>query len=304
MVQTQTTMSIKEKVEAVFFCKKPLRVFNENEKEALMKMACEGDLHAACVLVEGMHLKYRSWDEPFINEETGETVLVTRTELIEGSTFEKNNAEEAKLIEMIFSAKDKMSDEELKMACHLPIDTLPLLMERIRRGDDEAALYIDNPEILYDLCEKGNKFAAEQLGYKYDAGDEKNYIFVNPRRAKEYFDMAGVDYEYQKREEDPHEADYFLHGSAEELARVKEIINRLTQRFGTPNNELGLFLPMEHLMFYLVGSNYYEGNLLGMNTDDPACIILHAEANGMRPLLYALRQRFPNLDIEMRETAI
>lgn len=297
-------MNNKEKVEAVFFCKESVGIFNENDKEALMKMASEGDLHAACVLVEGMHLKYRSWDEPFINEETGETVLVTRTELIEGSTFEKNDAEEAKLIEMIFNAKDKMSDEELKMACHLPIDTLPLLMERIRRGDDEAASYIDDPEILYDLCEKGNKFAAEQLGYKYDAGDEKNFIFIKPYRAKEYFDMAGVDYEYQKREEDPHEADYHLRGSVEELARVKDIIDRLTQRFGTPNNELGLFLPMEHLMFYLVGSKYYEGNLLRMDTDDPECIILHAEANDMNPLLYALRYRFPKLDIEMQETAI
>ena len=303
MVQTQTTMNIKEKVEAVFFCKESVGIFNENDKEALMKMASEGDLHAACVLVKGMHLKYRSWEEPFIYEETGETILVTRTELIEGSTFEKNEAEEAKLIETILNAKDKMSDEELKRASCLPIDTLPLLLERISRGDDEAASYIDDPEILRELCEKGNKFAAEQLGYKYDVGDEKNYIFVNPRRAKEYFDMAGIDYQYQQWDEDPHEADYCLRGSSEELARVKDIIDRLTQRFGDPNNELGLFLPMEHLMFYLVGSNYYEGNLLRMNTDDPECIVLHAELNEIKSLLYALRFRFPKLDIEMQETA-
>ena len=292
-------MNIKEKVEAVFFCKKPFRIFNENDKEALMKMANEGDLHAACVLVEGMHLKYRSWDEPFINEETDETVLVTRTELVEGSTFKKNEAEEAKLIETILNAKDKMSDEELKMASCLPIDTLPLLLERISRGDDEAASYIDDPEILRDLCEKGNKFAAEQLGCKYDAGDEKNFIFIKPYMAKLYFEKAGVEYEYQQMEEDPHEADYCLRGSSEELAQVKDIIDRLTQRFGDPNNELGLFLPMEHLMFYLVGSKYYEGNLLRMNTDDPECIVLHAELNEIKSLLYALRFRFPKLNIKM-----
>ena len=231
-------------------------------------------------------------------------VFLTRSELIEGSTFEKNEAEEAKLIEMILDAKNKMSDEELEMACHLPIDTLPLLMERIRRGDDEAALYIDNPEILHDLCEKGNKSAAEQLGYKYDVGDEKNFIFINPSVAKLYFEKAGLDYEYQQREEDPHEADYYLRGAAEELARVKDVIDRLTQRFGTPNNELGLFLPLEHLMFYLVGSRFYEGNILRMNTDDPHCIVLHAELNEIKSLLYALRFRFPNLNIEMQETAI
>ena len=297
-------MNNKEKVEAVFFCKKSVGIFNENDKEALMKMASEGDLHAACVLVEGMHKKCRCWDEPFINEETGETILVPRTELIEGSTFEKNEAEEAKLIEMIFNSKDKMSDEELKMASCLPTDIMPLVFERIRRGDDEAAIYIDDLEILRDLCDKGNKFAAEQLGYKYDAGDEEKGIFVNPQKAKEYFDMAGIDYKYQQWDEDPHEADYYLRGSTEELVRVKEIIDRLIQHFGDPNNELGIFLPMEHLMFYLVGSKYYQGNLLRMDTDDLECIILHAEANDMNPLLYALRYRFPKLDIEMKETAI
>ena len=37
-----------------------------------------------------------------------------------------------------------------------------------------------------------------------------------------------------------------------------------------------------------------------MNTDNPECIILHAEANKMTPLLYALRQAFPHLNITMR----
>ena len=47
-------MNNKEKVGAVFFCKESVGIFNENDKEALMKMASEGDLHAACVLVEGI----------------------------------------------------------------------------------------------------------------------------------------------------------------------------------------------------------------------------------------------------------
>jgi hypothetical protein len=54
----------------------------------------------------------------------------------------------------------------------------------------------------------------------------------------------------------------------------------------------------------LVGSRYYDGNLLSMDTDNPECIVLHAEANKMEPLLYALRQTFPNLEIEMRETKL
>jgi len=69
-----------------------------------------------------------------------------------------------------------------------------------------------------------------------------------------------------------------------------------------PWNELGLYVPMEILMKTLVGSKYYVGNLLTMNTDNPECIVLHAEANKMEPLLYALRQAFPNLNIEMKKT--
>lgn len=297
-------MENKEKLEKVFFWEDTLAIINENDKEWLMQMANEGDIHAAYILVYGMHTKYRTWEDTFINEETGESVTVNRTEIIEGSIFPRDEAEEARLVQMIFDAKDQMSDEELKMASCLPVDALPLLLERIRRGDDEAAFYIDDPKILQDLCEKGNKTAAEQMGYKYDAGNEENGIFVNPRKAKEYFDMAGEDYEFQMPSQDPHEADYFLRGSAQELAQVKALVDQLTQRYGDPDNEFGLFVPMEVLMHHLVGSKHYEGNLLRMNTDDPACIVLHAEANGMRPLFYALRQKFPNLDIEMQETDI
>ncbi len=61
---------------------------------------------------------------------------------------------------------------------------------------------------------------------------------------------------------------------------------------------------MNILMNTLVGSRYYDGNLLSMKTDNPECIVLHAEANKMEPLLYALRQAFPNLEIEMKETKL
>jgi len=57
-------------------------------------------------------------------------------------------------------------------------------------------------------------------------------------------------------------------------------------------------------MYALVGSRYYDGNLLSMNTDNPERIILHAEANKMTPLLYALRQAFPDLNITMKNRKI
>ena len=163
---------------------------------------------------------------------------------------------------------------------------------------------IQNPAILQELCNNGSKSAALKLGQMYDKGDEKNGIFRHPLKAREYFKMAGEKYEYEPEEENPHEADYSLRGSAEELAAVKTLVDELTQKYGDAFNEFGLYIPMNILMKTLVGSRYYDGNLLSMNTDNPGCIVLHAEANKMEPLLYALRQAFPNLTIEMKETKL
>ena len=163
---------------------------------------------------------------------------------------------------------------------------------------------IQNPAILQELCNNGSKSAALKLGQMYDKGDEKNGIFRNPVKAREYFKMAGEKYEYEPEDEDPHEADYFLRGSAQELAAVKNLVDELAKKYGDAFNEFGLYIPMNILMKTLVGSRYYDGNLLTMNTDDPECIVLHAEANTMEPLLYALRQAFPNLEIEMKETKL
>ena len=163
---------------------------------------------------------------------------------------------------------------------------------------------IQNPAILQELCNNGSKNAALKLGQMYDKGDEKNGIFRHPLKAREYFKLAGEKYKYEPEEEDPHEADYFLKGSAQELAAVKTLVDKLTQKYGDACNEFGLYIPMNILMKTLVGSRYYDGNLLSMNTDDPECIVLHAEANTMEPLLYALRQAFPNLEIEMKETKL
>jgi RNA polymerase sigma factor (sigma-70 family) len=178
------------------------------------------------------------------------------------------------------------------------------ILVSIESPDVDVINPIQDPAILQELCNNGSKSAALKLGQMYDKGDEKNGIFRNPLKAREYFKMAGEKYEYEPEEENPHEADYFLRGSAEELAAVKTLVDELTQKYGDAFNEFGLYIPMNILMKTLVGSRYYDGNLLTMNTDDPECIVLHAEANTMEPLLYALRKSFPDLNIEMKETKL
>ena len=178
------------------------------------------------------------------------------------------------------------------------------ILAAIGSSDVDVVNPIHDPAILQDLCNNGSKSAALKLGQLYDKGDEKNGIFRNPVKARRYFKLAGKKYEYVPEEEDPHEADYFLRGTAEELVAVKTFVDELAQKYGEPANELGLYISMNILMKTLVGSNYYDGNLLTMNTDNPECIVLHAEANRVEPLLYALRQAFPNLSIEAKETKL
>ena len=90
---------------------------------------------------------------------------------------------------------------------------------------------IQNPAILQELCNNGSKSAALKLGQMYDKGDEKNGIFRHPLKAREYFKLAGKKYKYEPEEEDPHEADYFLKGSAQKLAAVKALVDELTSTF-------------------------------------------------------------------------
>lgn len=301
VIKKDVEVMIKD-VDDVFYGRKHLDMFSEGDKSKLMNLANEGDIHAACVLIKGMNRKEHSWMETFVDEDTNKEVEILRCEVIDGATFESDDNEIKELTQKIVDSKASMTVEDLWEACRILSDPDPLLFELLNRGEEIAAAYFENPTVLQELADKGNKYAAEELGSLYDIGDEAKGIFINPKKAKELFNIAGKEYEYEPEEEDPHGADYFLRGSAQELEPVKMLVNELTQRYGTVGNELGLYVPMEILMKTLVGSKYYAGNLLTMNTDTPDCIVLHAEANRMEPLLYALRQAFPNLDIEMQET--
>ena len=177
--------------------------------------------------------------------------------------------------------------------------------------DEEQASSIDDPAILQELCDKGNKYAAYELYRKCMYGDEENGIFINKREAKKYFDLAGdLPQQYEEEwddvddpgEEYPEEFCYTLTGNAETLDGVETLINDLCQQFGTPGNELGLYVPQQMLMKLLVGSDsiYYRGNVVSMERQALDTLVITTEADKGEPLLYALRECFENLDIEMK----
>lgn len=287
------------------------------DKEWLMKQVEEReDVCAIYCLLHGMHHKYKYWTETFVDEDTNMEVELLRYEDVEGATFEKSEGEEERLIQMVMEKKDRLTIEELTKLCSEIDDNQELLLERINKGDEEAAVFINDPAILQELCDKGNKWAAWELYFKNRYGDEEHGIFIHHKEARFYYDLAlKLGYELDEDgndawddtddpgEEYPSTYQYELTGNAETLNGVETLINDLCQKFGTPDNELGFYVPQRQLMKVLVGSDteYYRGNVITMERESPDHLIITTEADNGEPLLYALRYTFENLNVEMKE---
>jgi hypothetical protein len=270
-------------------------------------------------LLKSLERNHHRHKETFIDEDTGEEVSVDRDEIVDFDITE----EERELMESIIADVAHLSDEDLKTFRASTIWFWPrkfdeFYLELIRRGDEEAAFFIEDPAILQELCDKGNKWAAWELYFKNRYGDEENGIFINKREAREYYDLAlKLGYELDEDgsdawddrddpgEEYPEEFCYTLTGNAQTLDGVETLIRDLCKRFGIPENEeddLGLFVPQRMLMKVLVGSDteYYRGNIQYLERETPDRLVITTEADSGEPLLYALRQCFENLKIEMK----
>jgi len=253
------------------------------------------------------------WTEVFKDEDTGEEVSLERRDILDTDLSD----EERQLIKDIAAEISNLTDDELFrfMEVIMPFDrkTIDLIyIERVRRGDEECAWSIEDVPALFDLCDKGNRWAAYALYQKYSWGDEEQGIFINMQKAKKYYDMAG-DFPYKDEWDDveepgepyPSTYEYVLTGDAATLDGVETLIRDLCKRFGIPENEedgLGLFVPQRMLMKLLVGSDteYYRGNVMYLERETPDRLIITTEADKGEPLLYALRQCFGNLNVEMK----
>ena len=251
----------------------------------------------------------------FKDEETGEALSIERRDILDPDLSD----EERQLIKAIAANIPNLTDDELHQFREeiMPFDckTIDLIyIERVRRGDERCAQAIEDVPTLFELCEKGNRWAAYALFQKYYWGDEKQGIFINRQKAKEYYDMAGeIPYKDKWDDSDdpgepnPSTYEYVLTGNTTSLDAVETLIRDLCKRFGIPENEedgLGLYVPQRALMKVLVGSDteYYRGNILYLNREAPDHLVITSEADNGDPLLYALRQAFTNLDVEIKET--
>ena len=257
---------------------------------------------------------FHFWTEAFKDEETGEDVSIERRDILDPDLSD----EERQLIKAIAADIPNLTDDELHQFREdiMPFDseTIDLIyIERVRRGEESLAESIEDVPTLRVLCDKGNRWAAYALFQKYYLGDEKQGIFINRQKAREYYDMAGdIPFKDEWNDSDdpgepnPGTYEYVLTGNATSLDAVETLIRDLCKRFGIPENEedgLGLYVPQRALMKVLVGSDteYYRGNILSLNREAPDRLVITSEADRGEPLLYALRQCFTDLNIEMKE---
>ena len=247
--------------------------------------------HDACaitLLLVGMENRYSTWDEEFTDEDTGEPFTFTHTESVDGETlFPRNDVESLRLYTLICQNWQQIDSAELYQ-----------IWNAIR-----CCTTLDYTVLLHHLADEANdKDAMSELAETYRYGDERNGIYINRPMAKKYYDMLGEDYDPAEddTEDDPVETDYTLKGNAETLKGIRDTINDLCQRFGTPDNEFGMFVPLQPLMKLLVGSDdeAYRGNVLRMEQKDANTLVLYIESNNPGPLYYALHQSFPDLEIE------
>lgn len=260
-----------------------------DDEQWLRQLANEKhDARAITLLLVGMENRYSTWDEEFTDEDTGEPFTFTHAESVDGETlFPRNDVESLRLYTLICQNWQQIDSAELYQ-----------IWNTIR-----CCTTLDYTVLLHHLADETNdKDAMSELAETYRYGDERNGIYINRSMAKKYYDMMGEDYDpaEDETEDDPVETDYTLKGNAETLKGIRDTINDLCQRFGTPDNEFGMFVPLQPLMKLLVGSDdeAYRGNVLRMEQMDANTLVLYTESNNPGPLYYALHQSFPNLEIE------
>ena len=247
--------------------------------------------------------RFRFWMDDFENEDTGEIVSMERRELL----VEEPADEEKEILKQICNGVKEANTEDLNAFWHETSgfsddDLLPVLQELSDRGDVPATDALNDIDRLWEMTHKGDKDAAFYLAYRYASGDEEHGIFIDKKQAKELYDLAEWD-DYNPNEGSDDEcevieSDYCLQGDPAELDKVEHDIRVLAEKYGVPDDGLGgMYVPFDILFKKLVGSSYYEGNITKMRRVAANNLLLHAESSMSEPLMYALRQYYPQIEV-------
>lgn len=248
---------------------------------------------ADCIVLAGMYHSWHTWEESFTDSDTGETVTVERHEILTTPLFESHEGEAEALLEKVCNDSDtlrKIKDIVWTLSTYTPLNYTRLL--------------VDNIENLY----ADRRWACKEIGDLYRWGKEEFGFFIDKQKAKEYYDKAEVADENPLNDSDEHDNPnpciytYTVRGN---IAPLKELTEKIANKYGDTENELGWYVPMNIFMYYLVGTDPkrydYCGNLLSAEEKDGALQLMIETERGQNAFAYALITKFPELEVEFEE---
>ena len=98
------------------------------------------------------------------------------------------------------------------------------------------------------------------------------------------------------------QSDLYIHGPQAQRDAIVQMIVGIAKRVGADTTrESSMNIPIGMVMEALVGDSMHLGLLIGLNTEDPECVVMRVEMNDELDLRDALLKCFPGIDIEVDE---
>lgn len=101
------------------------------------------------------------------------------------------------------------------------------------------------------------------------------------------------------------QSDLYIHGAEPQRMTIIKMVMSIAQRIGCDiADESVLNIPIGMVMQLLTGDPMHLGLLIGMNTEDPECVVVRVElpdASALVTLRDALLECFDDIDIEVDE---
>ena len=98
------------------------------------------------------------------------------------------------------------------------------------------------------------------------------------------------------------QSDLYIHGPQAQRDAIVQLVMIVAERIGVDTtDESALNIPIGMVMEVLVGDSMHLGLLIGLNTEDPECVVVRVDMKDELELRDALLQCFPCIDIEVDE---
>lgn len=101
------------------------------------------------------------------------------------------------------------------------------------------------------------------------------------------------------------QSDLYIHGPQAQRDAIVQMVMAIAKKIGVDTTrESDLNIPMGMVMEVLVGDSMHTGSLVGINTEDPECVVMRVampDAPSLMTVYDALNQCYNDIEIEVDE---